>query len=79
MDDKNIMNPLEDFIKRWNLLPVEAAKVLRIQKSKASEYLSEVRKLPPYIEAHIETFNQLTPNKARELIAKRLGVVPKGN
>lgn len=73
------MNPLQDFIKRWDLLPVEAAKVLRIQRSKVSEYLSEVRKLPPYIEAHIETFNQLTPAKAHKLIAKRLASVPKGN
>jgi hypothetical protein len=73
------MNPLQDFITRWDLLPTEAAKVLRIQRSKGSEYLTGVRKLPPYIAAHIETFNQLSPAKARDLIKKRLGNAPNGN
>lgn len=65
---------LAQFLKRWSLSPTQGAKVLKIQKSKVSEYLSEKsdRVLPDYICAHIETFNLLAKSKAKKIIEKRL-------
>lgn len=65
---------LNDWLTRWNLSPSQGAKVLKIQKSKMSEYLNEKseRLLPNYIESHIETFNFLSPKIARQLIEERL-------
>lgn len=69
---------LTNFIDKYELKPIEAAKVLRIQKSKLSEYLAyehgdteKGRTLPPYIGAHIETFLELTEGKAKEIIKRR--------
>jgi len=65
---------LESFIIKWELSPSQGAKVLRINKSKVSEYLSKKsdRTLPIYVEAHIETFNLLSEKTAKKLIEKRL-------
>ena len=46
--------------------------MLRIHKSKMSEYLSSDRKIPEYISAHVETFDQLSDMKATRLIKERL-------
>lgn len=63
---------LQAWIDKWDLQPVEAAKILLINKSKMSEYLSGVRKVPVYIAAHAETFDLLAHSKAKKLIEKRL-------
>ncbi|MCF6443085.1 hypothetical protein L1077_27030 [Pseudoalteromonas luteoviolacea] len=65
---------LAQWLERWNLKPSDGAKVLKIQKSKVSEYLSETsdRTLPDYVAAHIETFNLLAKFKAQKLIEERL-------
>ena len=65
---------LQSWLDKWGLIPTEGAKVLRINKSKMSEYLSEKsdRQPPPYLLAHIETFNLLTLSEAKKLIKKRL-------
>lgn len=63
---------LAAWLARWALKPVDGAKVLCIQKSKMSEYLSGERTVPVYVAAHIETFDQLAENKATKLIQKRL-------
>ena len=63
---------LQAWLSRWALQPVGGAKVLRIQKSKMSEYLSGGRSVPDYIAAHIETFDQLAEAKATKIIQKRL-------
>ena len=65
---------LAQFLKRWRLSPTQGAKVLKIQKSKVSEYLSKTsdRVLPEYIAAHIETFNLLAESKVKKIIEKRL-------
>lgn len=60
------------WLTRWALKPADGAKVLHIQKSKMSEYLSGDRNVPPYVAAHIETFDMLAGNKATKLIQKRL-------
>lgn len=67
---------LQAWLSRWVLKPVEAAKVLRIQKSKTSEYLSGDRLVPPYIAAHIEIFDQLPDDKAMKLIQRRPALFP---
>jgi predicted XRE-type DNA-binding protein len=65
---------LHNWLKKWGLTSSQGAKVLRIQKSKMSEYLSETsdRVLPSYIQAHIETFDQLSEVKARKIIENRI-------
>ena len=65
---------LQCWLDKWELSPTQGAKVLKINKSKVSEYLSETseRTLPIYVEAHIETFNLLADSKAIKLIEKRL-------
>lgn len=65
---------LQDWLNKWGLTPSQGAKVLKIQKSRVSEWLSDTceRTLPPYVAAHIETFDQLTETKARKIIEKRL-------
>lgn len=63
---------LQAWLARWALKPVDGAKVLRIQKSKMSEYLSGIRPVPPYVAAHVETFDQLAEQKATKIIQKRL-------
>ncbi len=65
---------LAAWLARWNLKLSEGAKVLKIQKSKVSEYLSEKsdRTLPDYVAAHIETFNLLAESKAKKIIKERL-------
>ncbi len=63
---------LQAWLDAWGLTPTDGAKVLKIQKSKMSEYLSESRTLPPYIASHVETFNELSKAKAHKLIKKRL-------
>lgn len=65
---------LQSWLNKWGLTPTQGAKVLKIQKSKMSEYLSDTsnRVLPDYIAAHIETFNQLAESKARKIIENRL-------
>ena len=63
---------LQSWLDKWGLLPSDAAKVLRVNKSKMSEYLSGTRKLPVYIAAHIETFDYLADSKAKKIIEKRL-------
>ena len=63
---------LQAWLDAWELSSTDGAKVLKIQKSKMSEYLSETRPLPPYIAAHVETFNELAKAKGRKLINKRL-------
>lgn len=63
---------LKAWLVRWGLQDSDGAKVLRVQKSKMSEYLSGNRKIPPYIAAHVETFDQLTDTKATKLIKERL-------
>lgn len=65
---------LQKWLDKWGLSPTQGAKVLKIHKSKASEYLSETsdRTLPNYVEAHIETFDLLAESKAKKLIAKRI-------
>ncbi|MGR5287170.1 hypothetical protein ACP3V5_17770 [Vibrio maritimus] len=63
---------LKAFLDTWELSDSEGAKVLRIQKSKMSEYLSGSRTLPPYVAAHVETFNELAKTKGQKLIKKRL-------
>ncbi|WP_415913439.1 hypothetical protein [Neptuniibacter sp. QD37_11] len=66
------LSEIKEFMDNWNLQPVEAAKVLKIQKSKLSEYASGARVTPPYILAHIETFNRLSEAQGKKLIHKRL-------
>ena len=63
---------LKAWLMRWGLQDSDGAKVLRIQKSKMSEYLSGSRKVPDYIAAHVETFDHLTDTKATKLIKERL-------
>lgn len=63
---------LQVWLDTWGLSPTDGAKVLKIQKSKMSEYLSESRPLPPYIAAHVETFNELSKSKAQKIIKSRL-------
>jgi len=65
---------LQEWLDKWGLKPIEGAKVLKIQRSKMSEFLSEKvdRELPDYVAAHIETFDLLAPSKAKKLIRKRL-------
>lgn len=65
---------LKSWLEKWSLSASDGAKVLKIQKSKMSEYLSKSddRTLPIYIAAHIETFEQLAESKAKKLIKKRL-------
>jgi hypothetical protein len=67
-------NQLQEWLNKWRLTPSEGARVLNYSKSKVSETLSNTneKKLPPYIAAHIETFNLLAPTKARALIKLRL-------
>lgn len=67
--DKSV---LKEWLDLWGLSPTDGALVLRIQKSKMSEYLGEKRDLPPYIAAHVETFNALPTGKGKQLIAKRV-------
>lgn len=69
---------LAAWLARWALKPVDGAKVLCIQKSKMSEYLSGEREVPAYVAAHIETFDQLAEAKATKLIQKRLAKFPMG-
>lgn len=64
---------LKSFLDKWELNGSQGAKVLKIQKSKVSEYLNGVRPIiPPYVLAHIETFNELPKAKAQKLIKRRL-------
>lgn len=63
---------LQAWLSRWALKPIDGAKVLRIQKSKMSEYLSGERTVPAYVAAHIETFDQLADSKATKIIRERL-------
>lgn len=63
---------LKAWLLRWGLQDSDGAKVLRIQKSKMSEYLSGDRKVPDYIAAHVETFDQLADTKATTIIKERL-------
>lgn len=69
---KNIL--LQEWLAMWSLNASQGAKVLRIHRSKMSEYLNETsnRVLPIYIAAHIETFNQLAKSKAQKIIQERL-------
>lgn len=67
--DKSV---LKEWLELWGLSPTDGAQVLKIQKSKMSEYLGEKRELPPYIAAHVETFNALPKGKGQQLIAKRV-------
>lgn len=62
---------LKAWFLRWGLQDSDGAKVLRIQKSKMSEYLSGDQNIPEYIAAHVETFDQLSDTKATRLIKKR--------
>lgn len=70
---------LKNWLDRWNLIPSDGAKVLKIQKSKMSEYLSGDRKVPDYVSAHIDTFKYLSSTSAKKLIKERLIIVPNGN
>lgn len=72
-------NILKTWLERWSLSPTEGAKVLLINKSKVSEYTSGKRPIPPYIAAHIETFNALPDSKANKIIKERLATIPIGN
>jgi plasmid maintenance system antidote protein VapI len=63
---------LQNWLDKWSLQPTDAAKVLRVNKSKMSEFLSGTRKVPVYIAAHIETFDYLADSKAKKSIEKRL-------
>lgn len=63
---------LQAWLSRWALRPTDGAKVLRIEKSKMSEYLSGSRKVPRYIAAHTETFDNLAETKGTKLIQERL-------
>lgn len=67
---------LASWLRQWELSPSQGAKVLKIQKSKMSEFLNpnNSRKLPEYIAYHIDTFNHLEKAVARELINQRLSV-----
>lgn len=69
---KSSPEELADWLSRWVLKPIDGAKVLHIHKSKMSEYLSGDRSIPPYIAAHMDTFDQLAESKAKKLIQKRL-------
>lgn len=64
---------LGQWAKRWFLSPSEAAKVLCVQKSRISEWIAqgEEQRLPPYISAHIETFELLSDAQAKKLIKSR--------
>ena len=72
-------NELQAWLSRWSLQAIDGAKVLRIDKSKMSEYLSGKRNVPRYIAAHVETFDKLSDEKATKLIKQRLAKVPIGN
>lgn len=65
------------WLDRWSLMPVEGAKVLKINKSKMSEYLKGAREVPVYIEAHIATFDSLSQTAARKIIKDRLDGEPR--
>lgn len=66
---------INTWLQRWDLTPSQGAKVLKIQKSKMSEFLNpnNPRKLPEYIAYHIDTFNHLETDTAKEIINQRLG------
>lgn len=64
-------NELQNWLTFWGLQASDGAAVLCIQKSKMSEYLSGKRALPPYIAAHIETFNALDKEEGIKIIQKR--------
>ncbi len=63
---------LFEWLKRWNLSPAQGAKVLRVSKSKMSEWLSESsdRQVPDYILAHLDSFDLLSNTNARKRIHK---------
>ena len=63
---------LSQFLERWELSKSNGAKVLKIQKSRVTEYLKEQKTIPPYILAHIETFNTLPKSSGKRLIEERL-------
>lgn len=73
---KETMLLLNNWLKTWGLIPSSGAKVLKIQRSKMSEYLNpdNPRVLPDYVSAHIETFNRLTTEEAKEVIEQRTGI-----
>lgn len=64
---------LGEWAKRWSLSPSDAAKVLCVQKSRISEWVrqGDEQRLPPYISAHIETFELLSDAQAKKLIKSR--------
>lgn len=70
---------LQAWLDRWALKASDGAKVLRIQRSKMSEYLAGKRAVPACLAAHIETFDALSELAATRTIKKRLAGVPTGN
>jgi predicted transcriptional regulator len=63
---------LQAWLSRWSLSSSDGAKVLRIEKSKISEYLSGTRSVPRYVAAHIDTFDRLAITRAIKIIQERL-------
>ena len=63
---------LQEWLSRWALKPADGARVLCIQGSVMSKYLSGESAVPASVAAHIETFDQLVDSKATRLIQKRL-------
>lgn len=66
---------LTQWAAKWSLNPSDTAKVLCVQKSRISEWVRQgsEQRLPPYIEAHIETFDMLSDVKAKKIIKERTG------
>lgn len=65
---------LKKWLDNWKLTASEGAKVLGVNKSKMSEWLSETsdRTTPKYILFHVEIFDFLTKEKGQKTIQKRL-------
>ncbi|WP_299194621.1 hypothetical protein [uncultured Amphritea sp.] len=67
---------LVEFQEKWNLTVTGLAKVLGIQTSRSSDFLSGKRKaFPEYLSLHIETLNKLEEGQCKELIKKRVEAV----
>lgn len=65
---------LSSWLTIWGLTPTQGAAVLRFSKSKVSEILSNktMKPLPPYIEAHIDTFQNLPIDVGYKIISEAL-------
>lgn len=78
-ENKENIAMMKKWLEDWSLKSIDASKILRVHKSKMSEYLRGVRKIPPYICSHINTLIEITGTKYENKIKKTLEKKPKGN